>query len=166
MEGVKVDLPYPSVSGIENDIKSAEIIFPAYAGLHGELSAILQYIYHALFFKKENDEKTAELLTAIAITEMHHLDILGETILALGVKPIYKVPSFEGGYYNTFYVSQSTTSQKMLLDDITAEMNAVREYSLMAEKLRNEKVAAIITRIKMDEELHVLKLKEALNKYS
>ena len=161
-----MDLPYPSVLDLQKDTLSAEIIYPAYAGLHGEITATLQYVYHALFFRKANDAKTAELLTGIAVTEMHHQEMLGETILNLGLKPIYKLPSFDGGYYNTAFVSKSTTAQKMLLDDITGEMNAIREYSEMESRLKNEKVAAIIARIKMDEELHVLKLKQALKEYS
>ena len=106
MESVKVDLPYPSTSDLDKDAVSAEIIYPAYAGIHGEITAILQYVYHALFFKKAGDEKTAKLLTGIAVTEMHHQKILGETILALGLKPVYKLPSFEGGYYNAAYETE------------------------------------------------------------
>ena len=41
MEGLKVDLPYPSVEGIGEDPRSVRIISPAYADRGSEMTAIL-----------------------------------------------------------------------------------------------------------------------------
>ena len=38
---IRLSLPYPSIEGIGEDYRSAAIISPAYAGMHGELTAIL-----------------------------------------------------------------------------------------------------------------------------
>ena len=52
----------------------------------------------------------------------------------------------------------------MLMDDINGELAAIAEYDRIIGELRNERVSAIIKRIKLDEELHVKILREQLNK--
>ena len=160
-----VDLPYPKLDGIIEDYNSARIIMPAYASLHSELGAILQYVYHNFFFSREGFKETAEILESISICEMNHLELLGKTLLRLGCDPVYAVKNLLSlEYFSTSEISYSKTPQKMLLDDISGEMYAVEEYSRMIKKLTNEKVSAIISRIRLDEELHVLALKEQLKK--
>ena len=50
MSGLQVDLPYPSTTDFMRDECSVRIISPAYAGGASEMTAILQYIYHAVHF--------------------------------------------------------------------------------------------------------------------
>ena len=78
------DLPYPDLSNIGPDLKAARILSPAYAAAGSELTAILQYIFHGFQFGHKNMPDYAELMTDIAIAEMRHLDLLGETLLRLG----------------------------------------------------------------------------------
>lgn len=163
MHSIHCDLPYPSLSGIKEDYSTARILSSAYAGQHSELGAILQYVYHHYFFK-DGFPEIAELLEGIAVAEMHHLDILGETLRLLGVAPIYSaVPPEKCRFFNTANLSYATDYQKMLLDDIQGELIAIREYREMLYKLKNQQVQAIIERIVLDEELHVEKLKSALD---
>ena len=49
------------------------------------------------------------------------------------------------------------------MDSISGEMLAIKDYSEIEKRLSNEKVAAIIARIRLDEELHVKVLKEQLD---
>ncbi|MBO5286479.1 MAG: hypothetical protein J6B16_06245 [Clostridia bacterium] len=164
MKPLKVDIPYPPLNQIERDEKSAYIISPAYSGLHSELKAILQYVYHAQFF---NDERFLEYKTAlinIAICEMEHLNILGELLLKLGADPIYTLRAFDKyNFFTTSCIAQSKTPEKMLLDDISGELSAINAYTEIIDKIKNERVSAIITRIRLDEELHVKVLKELLH---
>lgn len=161
-----VNLPYPSISQITEDRRSAEIIAPAYAGRHGELNAILQYVYHHYFFADDGIDETADILIAISVAEMKHLEILGETLLKLGTDPVYTVrPPYKCDFYSGGFVSYSKTARKMLLDDISGEMLAVREYEAMLNVLTNEDVAAVIARIKLDEELHIKVLREQLERF-
>lgn len=164
MKPLKVDIPYPPLNQIERDEKSAYIISPAYSGLHSELKAILQYVYHAQFF---NDERFLEYKTAlinIAICEMEHLNILGELLLKLGADPIYTLRAFDKyNFFTTSCIAQSKTPEKMLLDDISGELSAINTYTEIIDKIKNERVSAIITRIRLDEELHVKVLKELLH---
>ena len=71
-----VDLPYPDLSGIEKDPVSAGIIRPAYGGGHGEITAILQYVYHSLFFDCYGESDISNVLIDISVAEMKHLGFL------------------------------------------------------------------------------------------
>lgn len=159
------DIPYPPTDNLTPDIRSAQIISFAYASLKGELTAILQYIYHSFHMANFNQEDS-DILVSIALAEMKHLDILGESMLKLGLNPKYVQYPGSKIYYDTSEVAQSTTPNKMIMDDIAGELNAIAEYNKMLFALKNEDVAAIIQRIKMDEELHLEVLKQMLERYS
>lgn len=158
-----VDLPYPNTEGIKEDFRSASIIAPAYASQHSELGAILQYVYHHFYFEKLGDDETASTLVRISVAEMKHLNLLGEVLIKLGVDPVFtRKPPYKTEFFSSSCISYSKTAKKMLLDDISGEMLAINEYNLMLEKLENEEVSAIIKRILLDEELHLLALKKCM----
>ena len=165
MKPLICDLPYPSTDTLTKDVRSGQIISFAYATLRGELTATLQYVYHHFYFG-EIEENDSEILMAIAKAEMMHIDILGKAMLKLGVSPRYVQVPNSNNFYSTCTVSQSTTPQKMLMDDIQGEMNAIADYQKMLFILKNEQVEAIIQRIILDEQLHLEKLKEMLTKYT
>ena len=50
------------------------------------------------------------------------------------------------------------------MDDITGELTAIEEYTQMLGQLSDERVGAVISRIRLDEELHVKVLQEQLEK--
>lgn len=165
MKPLVVDLPYPTLDGIEKNQKIAREIACAYTGFHSEMTAILQYVYHAFFFNKLGQNDTADLLESIAIAEMQHLDVLGKLLIKLGEDPIFAIKSPCGyDFYSTASVTYSKTPQKMLLDDISGELLAIKQYEKIISNVFDEQVASIITRIKLDEELHVLALKKQLDK--
>lgn len=165
-EPIRVNAPYPTTENITPDAYSLRIISPAYAGSDGELNAVLQYIYHAFFFDKKGYGDIADLLRGIAIAEMHHLDILGETVLSLGAAPVYsRYPASSFNFYSTKYVAYSCSLKNMLEDDILGERRAVAAYKKMLCCLKNEQVKAIISRILEDELLHIEKLEGALTEF-
>lgn len=167
MKGLALDLPYPSLDGIENDYCSAMIISPAYAGKYGELTAILQYMYHSLYFEKAGLKEYSKILDSIAITEMEHIHILGTLLLKLGVNPVFCMYPPNTDYpFNTSGILYSELPQKIILDDISTEMLAINDYNQMLYQLKNERVGEVIQRIKLDEELHVKTLKEMYIKLS
>lgn len=165
MKPLICDLPYPSVDLLTKDVRSGQIISFAYATLRGELTATLQYTYHHFYFG-ETSAEDADMLMRIAIAEMKHIDILGESMLKLGVSPKFIQCPNSQVYYNSSTVSQSTTPTKMLMDDIQGEMNAIADYQKMLFVLKNEQVEAIIQRIILDEQLHLETLKAMLKKYA
>lgn len=157
--------PFPSIKDISNDALSLRIISPAYASSTGELNAILQYIYHSFFFEKCGYKDVAEKLISIAVAEMQHLNILGQTILALGASPVYcRNPSTGFDFYSTKYVAYSRSLKYMLEDDILGEKQAISEYSCILKKLKNSQVKKIVSRIRDDEILHLQTLQDILIK--
>lgn len=164
MKPLMVDLPYPTLSNIDKNQNLAKIVRPFFAGLHGEITAIMQYVYHAFYFEKEKDVETANLLKSISIAEMHHLELLGKLILQLGEDPWFGFSDgFSKNFYNTSKISYSKLKEKMILDDISGEMMAIKEYERAVDMIKDEKVSAVLVRIRLDEELHVSALKSRLN---
>ncbi|MDE6586025.1 MAG: manganese catalase family protein [Clostridia bacterium] len=151
-----VDLPYPTTDDICHDALSLKILSPAYASPNGELNAILQYVYHSFFFDRVEYTDYHDILMRIAVAEMMHLELLGETILALGASPIYtRYPSSVFDFYSTKYVAYSCSLKNMLEDDIIGERRAIISYENMLKRLRNVKVSEIVSRIVLDEKLHL-----------
>lgn len=158
--------PFPTAEGISNDAYSLRIISPEYASPTGELNAILQYIYHSFFFKKCGYSDIAETLVSIAVAEMMHLNLLGQTILALGAPPVFCRYPYSGfDYYSTKYVAYSRSLKFMLEDDLLAEKHAVLSYDKMLSKLKNAEVKQIVSRIRDDEILHVQTLESILSDF-
>lgn len=163
MKPLSADIPFPSIDELQPDTTAGKIISFAFATPKGELSAILQYVYHSLHLAPLHEEY-AETMTAIALSEMHHLKVLGATMLKLGVNPRYVQYPNSDCYFDTSCISQCTTPQKMIMDDIQGELTAITEYKKMLYVLKNENVAAVIQRIIIDEQLHLETLKNMLIK--
>ena len=157
--------PFPTTDGICPDAYSLAVISPAYASSTGELNAILQYLYHFFNFEHHGLIEYAETLEGIAIAEMFHLKLLGETITALGAQPIYcQNPPTAYNFYSTKFVSYTRNLVNMIEDDIMGEKHAICQYSRMLKRLKNEQVKSIVSRILEDEKLHLAALKEILDK--
>lgn len=158
--------PYPTTEGITHDAYSLRIVSPAYASSQSELNAILQYIYHSFFFEKQGYKEIADSLVSIAISEMHHLELLGSMILALGAAPVYaRYPSSVFNFYSGKYVSYSCSLKNMLEDDIIGERYAISSYEKMLKCLKNSQVKAVIARIVEDEKLHLATLEKILSEF-
>ena len=165
MKPLICDLPYPTLDNLTPDVKSGQILSFAYATQKGELTATLQYLYHEVFMQQFN-EHDADTLFAIALAEMKHIHILAEAMRRLGVAPRYVQYPNTKAYYDTACVSQAITPQKMIMDDIQGELNAIAEYNKMLFVLKNEDVEAIISRIILDEQLHLDTLKQMLQNFN
>jgi len=158
-----IDLPYPTLEGIEKNSYYAKIILPLYVSSHGEIQAILSYFYYSLYFENFYDKKIAKTIKEISIAEMLHLEILGNLLIVLGHDPVFNVDTpFGLEYYKTSSFVYSKTPQKMLLDSISGELVAIGDYIKAIGKIEDENVSAVLQRIRLDEELHVKVLKELL----
>ena len=164
MFGLSVDSPYPSTEGVGQDRESVRIISPAYADRGSELTAILQYVYQAIVFSGLQMKQYSRLLMGIAVSEMHHLDILGDMLYQMGALPVFtSCPPRLFDFYSTAAVSYSSEPEKMIRDDIRGEQEAIRQYQSMLRRLRNEQIAAVISRIILDEELHLQTLQSIMS---
>lgn len=154
---------YPSLKDLTCDPYAARIISSAYATSSGELNATLQYIYHSFNFLVADDEPRAELLKSIAVSEMIHLDLLGEALSRLGSPPVYCfAPPAQYNFYSTKFVAYSRTLRNMIEDDIMGEKYAIYGYERMLPRLKNSTLRSLICRILEDEQLHLQHLKCAL----
>lgn len=160
---VIADLPYPDIEDLTVDCRSARIIAPAYAGMHGELNAILGYVYHHFNFLGQGMEEISIKLVGISVAEMVHLNILGKMLVKLGSDPVFtRIPPYKCDFYTSACVSYAKNPKKMIMDDISGELIAIEEYKKITTQLCNESVSAVISRIIIDEELHVKVLKNIL----
>lgn len=160
---VREEISYPGLEEIGEDPAALKIIAPAYAGGEGELTAVLQYIYQHIIFENSGYPEYADALLKISLEEMKHLGILGSLICKLGAPPVYSyLPPYPINYYCARSVSYSKTPQKMILDDIQGEQYAIDSYGKMLCRLKDERVAAVIQRIRMDEEKHLAEFKRIL----
>lgn len=158
-----IDAEYPTTENLCQDAYSVSIISSAYASPSGELNSILQYFYHYFNFKKCKKDEYASVIESIAIAEMFHLKLLGNTITALGAQPIYcQNPPTAYNFYSTKYVTYSRDFINMIEDDILGERHAISQYSRMLIRLKNEQVKKIVSRIIEDEKLHLEKLNQIL----
>lgn len=156
------NLPYPDLSGLAPDCKSVCILSPAYADSHSELTAILQYIFHGFNFGALGNSEYALMMEEIAIAEMRHLDLLGEALIRLGTSPVYsRRPPEKCDFYSACHVDYSTQPASMLSADICGEKQAIACYEQMLDKLCNPILESLISRILLDEHLHLERLKAA-----
>ena len=161
----RVNKPYPKIEVEEENIVYANILLEDYAGVVSELSAIHQYIYQK--FEKFNEkEEFAKTLSSIAMVEMKHLELLGETIKLLGVDPKFKYADKTNylNYWNSSFVNYNTDIIAMLKDDIKIEEEAIQSYKCHIRIIDDKYVKQLLYRIVEDEEKHIECFKTLLYK--
>lgn len=154
-----LDLPYPEVIVDSDSIHDVKCLMDSYSGQGGETTAIMQYAYQSYVMSKYG-EYWHEFFEGIAIVEMHHHMMLGETICKLGSRPVI------GGnrqYWNGSFVDYTTDLKKMLLMDIRGEEIAIADYRRAIKCVNNLSIVELIERIILDEEHHIELFKSALD---
>lgn len=161
---ISLDLPYPSIKGVTADRRTVMMVRRAYAGKHGELKGVLQYVYHYFYFNKLKDFETANVILGIAQCEMKHFEILGELLLELGIDPIFSSVSPLGASCDFVSdISYSKTAEKMIFDDISFEMVSASNYERLSDEVEDPTLQALFKRLALDEELHIKVLRNRLN---
>ena len=152
------------LESITQDLRSARIISPAYAGRCGELNTILEYLYQATVFENLEHNNISGTLRHIAKEEMEHFNLLGRTLIRLGVAPIYTtLPPQRDLFYSSRYVNYCMDTNLMLKISSKGEETAIREYTNMLKVLTNEQVKRVITYILEQEKHHLEELKGLYN---
>jgi bacterioferritin len=154
--------PYPTVEVEGPNFDYANLILSDMGGANSEMSAVSIYIYNHFITKSE--ENLSSVFKQIAISEMRHMDILGELALLLGAEPRLWEKSFLGmRYWTPAYLTYNTQREAILEQAINGELEAISKYRLHMEKIGDKYVQANIARIIKDEEVHIEILKELLN---
>lgn len=158
----QADLPYPKVVITEKNRNEVKLLMPVYSGRESEATAIFSYIYgHYVTGDVSGD--LSDCLKGIAIAEMRHHALLGETIFYLGGTP------YIGGNYNYWqgsYVNYEKDPVRIIKNALSAEKQAIRDYKIVVSRTSVADIKLLIERIILDEEVHIGILTELLETYS
>lgn len=149
-----INLPYPEPMIKMQNKEYANILLKDYAGAVSEFTAISLYVYQH-FVSEEQYKDYAELIGGVSVTEMKHLELLGETIKLEGFKPMYiDNASPHGKLWSPMYVNYTTYILAMLKEDIKAEQKAIENYRYHITLIQDKHIIKLLERIILDEELH------------
>lgn len=148
-----MNIPYPKIQVERKDIEIAKDLLNAYAGRVSEDSAIHDYVFQMMM---QDNEDIKKILKGISIVEMHHLEILGKLIYALGLTPLFaSVEDNHTKWFSGEYVNYEKNWEQTLRDNIYQEEAAIRNYEKIILKTKDENVKHILKRIILDERMHI-----------
>lgn len=157
------DLPYPPIQVSGRNQAYADLLGVDYCGAVSELSAITQYINNENRISYEKCAMARTLL-GIAVAEMMHLQKLGELIVLLGgnIDFTAKLRNGKRKMWTPEYLNIPENVKRMLLADVEAEREAIRQYEMHIQMIADQCVNAVLERIIKDEEYHIMLLKALL----
>lgn len=159
------DMPYPTTDDLTCDLCAAKQLSRAYSTSESEFTAVSQYMFQHFNFYSLCMPEYADEMEGIAIAEMRHLELLGRALIKMGVSPVFAAnPPKLCNFFSTSSAQYNVSPQRMIMDDIAAEMAAIELYKDILAHLNNEQAGAIVQRIILDEELHLAKFNEMLQR--
>lgn len=161
---IMVDYPYPEIRVKAPNLMYANLLSNDYCGVTSEMSAITQYI------NNENRLSCARCsiaksLLGLAMAEMIHLQKLGELIFLLGGEINFTAVTQNGRQkmWTPACLDIPDKLGNMLQADIEAETAAINQYRVHMRLIKDECINAVLDRIIMDEEYHIMILQALLN---
>ena len=161
---IMIEWPYPPIQVNERNQNYANLLSIDYCGSVSELSAITQYINNEN--RLSGDRCTiAKTILGIAMAEMIHLQKLGELIVLLSGNVDYTAKTHNGRIqmWTPKYITIPGNPQEMLRADIESEKDAIRQYKMHMEIIRDDAVNAVLARIIKDEEYHIIMLETLMD---
>ena len=161
---IMVDIPYPPIQVGEKNPAYANLLSLDYCGSTSEMSAITQYINNENRLSYERCSM-AKTLIGIAMAEMMHLQKLGELIVLLGGNIDYTAKYRDGRkkMWTPECLNIPAQVKSMLLADIESEKAAINQYRMHIKMIKDRYVNAVLERIILDEEYHIMLLRTLLN---
>ena len=158
--------PYPEIRVAGKNPYYAKLLLEDYAGEVSELTAITQYMYHHFVLESEYEE-VADLLSCIGIVEMHHQEMLAETIWMLGVDPRYRTieRNETERYWDASFVFYGTSLCDRIAADIAGEWAAITNYRRHQQMIDDPYIKRLLDRIILDELHHINLFNQVLRKY-
>lgn len=159
LKPIMVDLPYPPICVREKNMAYAGYLSIDYCGVVSELSAITQYINNETRLACENCPMARTIL-GIAVAEMMHLQKLGELIVLLGGTVDYAAKYKNGRrmLWTPEFLSLQKERERIIAAGIESERAAIQQYQAHIRMIGDEYVNAVLKRIIMDEEYHIMLL--------
>ncbi len=152
------ELPYPSID-VDKNVAESKMLMPSYAGSASELTAILTYAFQSYITPRYPE--IAKAMEGVAMVEMHHHELLGKAIYALGGYPVMGART----WWNGSFANYTLDPKKYLLENIRSEKNAIVNYERTILNLTDESVKTLLGRIIIDEEIHIKVFKDLLSNY-
>ncbi len=147
------NIPYPKIKVERKDIEIAKDLLNSYAGRVSEDTAIHNYVFQMMM---QDQPELKKILEGISIVEMHHLEILGKLIYALGLTPLFaNVEDNHTTWFSGQYVNYEKNWQQILSDNIFQEELAIKNYEKIISKTNDINVKHILKRIVLDERVHI-----------
>lgn len=149
--------PYPKPMVEQPNLNYAHLLLEDFAGPVSEFTAVDLYIFQSVTQDKTWQEY-AKLLHHIAEVEMHHMQLLAETIYLLGLNPIYGTWDQSTATYIPWSganVNYTTDVKQALIIDINSETEAIHTYKRHRSMIQDRYIKQLLTRIIEDEELHL-----------
>ena len=148
----KKNIPYPKLTNIRQNIRYANLLYDNFAGEHGELTAVCQYIYEHIELKRY--EGFSKILLSIAIEEMHHLDLIGDLIKRLGKRPYY-INQNQCMWNANNIKYHFNNVYDMLMFNIESEKKSILGYKEAIKYTQNKSIKDLLERIILDEQTHL-----------
>lgn len=154
---IMMDLPYPAIQVRGKNLSYANLLSLDYCGAVSEMSAITQYINNENRLSCEKCP-VAKTLLGIAMAEMMHLQKLGELIVLLGGDIDFAARNNNGRQkmWTPEYLNLPEQAKKMIWADIESERAAISQYKMHMGMIRDDCVNAVLRRIILDEEYHIM----------
>ena len=158
--------PYPEIRVERPNPRHAHLLLEDYAGVVSELSAVTQYVYHHFVFEEDFPE-IADLLSCVALVEMHHQEILAETIIKLGADPRYWTvePDNAVRYWDASFVFYGTALCDRLTADVASEWAAIANYRRHVQMIEDRFIREMLERIILDELHHIVLFNQVIQEY-
>lgn len=157
---------YPEIAVAGPNLKLAHLLNNDLSSVKSEMTTIHQYIFQSWVLKNDYPE-LSKTLSDLAVVEMRHFNLLGELIFLLGGTPrccFYQAKQVFP--WNGKMVNYTMGIRQLLTADLAAEKAAYRAYSEQAKRVKDGKVAAILSRLAQDEKLHTAIFKKFLEELS
>ncbi len=162
---VSAPVPYPPLTVDGPNPQIARLLGVDLASSKSEMTSICQYLYHSWVLPSTADSADS-LLKRIAEVEMHHYDMLGQLIVKLGGDPKYVAVQNRPLPWDARMVSYTRTPASAFRDDLMLEQAAIETYRRQAAAISDPHVVAVIRRILLDEEMHLLIFRRLLSETS
>lgn len=159
-----MDLPYPPVQVREKNQEYAELLGINYCGSVSEMSAVMQYINNEnrMFCEKCSMAKS---ILGMALSEMMHLQKLGELIHLLGGNVCYtaRQPGGRQWMWTPQCLTLPEKFDRMLQADLESEQAAINQYNMHIRMIKDDYVNAVLLRIIQDEQYHIMMLRNMMD---
>lgn len=156
-------LPYPPIQVASRNRYYAKEMLDNVGGVGSEMSAVCRYVYNNMVTTEY--EEIHKTFKEISIVEMHHLQIFGDLSLQLGETPrMWTQRGNRKVYWSPQYVDYPGNLKKMFHSALEGELRAIDKYKSQCRRIEDPNIIENLSRIIIDEELHVEIFRETLMK--